>query len=325
MDLDLAQVQAFVAVAEQRHFGRAAARLFLTPQALSKRIIRLESTLSERLFLRTGRDVECTAFGYQLLPYARELLAAADAVVGAVRGPDRVLRIDVGNLLPAPIQVLRRVSDTMPNVEIEVTLRGSVCDAVAALQRREIDVAFGRVQDLAFLWPDGLCDRLALLRPISITMLADHPLAASPTVRPAELRDWGLWWPIGDRPTEVLGYARRLSEHFDIPVDTARRGVGPVSALELLRDDPARVVAWATSWPTSSRVEVRSPRLAPTPLFPWSLIWRRHDRDPALLQFIDAVSLVGEREGWLAYDAACCWLPGVDVAGLTPAGRRSSR
>ena len=45
MDLDLAQVRAFVAAAEDLHFGRAASRLFLTPQAVSKRIRRLEGTL----------------------------------------------------------------------------------------------------------------------------------------------------------------------------------------------------------------------------------------------------------------------------------------
>jgi DNA-binding transcriptional LysR family regulator len=313
MDLDLAQMQAFVAVAEHRHFGRAAARLFLTPQALSKRILRLETTLAERLFIRAGRNVECTAFGYRLLPHARELLAAADVVVAAARSASRSLRIDVWDLVPAPIEALQRVSETVPHIEIDVTVRRSLGDAVAALQRREIDAAFGRVQDLAFPWPDGLRHRLALLEPVNIAVAADHPLADAPTLCPTELRDWGLWWPIGDRPTEVLGYARRFSEHFGVPVDTSRRGIGPPNVVELLAEHPAKVVAWATSRPG---VDIRSPRLVPTPLFPWSVVWRRHDRDPTIAHLVDALTRVGEQEDWLAYDATESWLPDVDAGAL---------
>jgi DNA-binding transcriptional LysR family regulator len=55
MELDLAQVRAFVEVAEQLHFGRAATRLFLTQQALSKRIQRLERALGQPLLVRGPR------------------------------------------------------------------------------------------------------------------------------------------------------------------------------------------------------------------------------------------------------------------------------
>ena len=95
MDLDLAQVRAFVAVAEQLHFGRAAAKLFLTQQALSKRIQRLESSLGEALFLRYHQNVELTPAGRRFLPHARTLLAVADAAALAARPQTRPLRVDV--------------------------------------------------------------------------------------------------------------------------------------------------------------------------------------------------------------------------------------
>src|SRR6266508_985820 len=80
MELDLPQVRAFVEVAEQLHFGRAAARLFLTQQALSKRIQRLEHTLGEPLLVRGTRGVELSDAGHRFLPHARQLLAALEAL-----------------------------------------------------------------------------------------------------------------------------------------------------------------------------------------------------------------------------------------------------
>ena len=83
MDLDLTQVRAFVVAADQLHFGRAAAQLFLTQQALSKRISRLEQALGEQLFVRGSRGVELSDAGRRFLPHARSLLAAADAAAFA--------------------------------------------------------------------------------------------------------------------------------------------------------------------------------------------------------------------------------------------------
>jgi hypothetical protein len=95
VDLDLAQVRAFLVTADQRHFSHAADTLFLTQQALSKRIRRLEDTLSVRLFLRTNRAVELTDDGERFLPHARELIRVADEALAAMGGDDKPLRLDV--------------------------------------------------------------------------------------------------------------------------------------------------------------------------------------------------------------------------------------
>jgi DNA-binding transcriptional LysR family regulator len=119
VDLDLAQVFAFLVTADQRHFSHAADTLFLTQQALSKRIRRLEDTLSVRLFLRTNRAVELTDDGERFLPHARELIRVADEALAAMGGDDKPLRLDVIDNRLSPMFMLRRLAERDPELRVE--------------------------------------------------------------------------------------------------------------------------------------------------------------------------------------------------------------
>jgi DNA-binding transcriptional LysR family regulator len=98
VDLDTRLLRAFVTVAEELSFTRAAERLVLAQQALSSQVRQLETRLGAQLFERTTRRVSLTPAGERLLPHARAALAAVEAgvrEVEAVRGAQR-RRLRVG-------------------------------------------------------------------------------------------------------------------------------------------------------------------------------------------------------------------------------------
>ena len=82
---DLRQLRQFAVLAEECHFGRAAARLAMTQPPLTQAIQRLEAALGARLFDRSQRRVALSPAGEVLLPLARKLLDGADALAPAVR------------------------------------------------------------------------------------------------------------------------------------------------------------------------------------------------------------------------------------------------
>jgi DNA-binding transcriptional LysR family regulator len=124
---DLRQLRYFVTVAEEKHFGRAAARLSMTQPPLSQAIRALEETLGVELFARTKRSVELTPVGADLLPEVQRLLASAEGLrplaQSLARGEAGVLSLafvstaDYG-LLPS---LLRDFGARHPRVRLELT------------------------------------------------------------------------------------------------------------------------------------------------------------------------------------------------------------
>ncbi|GAA2332809.1 LysR family transcriptional regulator [Streptomyces cuspidosporus] len=122
MDLDLRKLRYFVAVAEHRHFGRAADQLYIAQPVLSRQIKALEQELECALLVRTTRRVELTAAGKQLYGEAQGILATVAAAVRRVRDMDQGVQRLVVAFSPGlrVSDAIRAFTERHPDVETDV-------------------------------------------------------------------------------------------------------------------------------------------------------------------------------------------------------------
>ncbi|ROO88406.1 DNA-binding transcriptional LysR family regulator [Actinocorallia herbida] len=304
MDLDLAQVRAFVRTAEELHFGRAAATLAVSQQALSKRIARLESLLGTSLFQRGGHGVALTDAGLRFLEPARRTLTAADAAVAAVARTDRPLRVDVWGHLFAPMRTLALVAE---RTEAPVLVLGHGRDlpsVTAALLHGEIDAAFGRVHPPL---PAGLAHRLVRLEPVDAVLSRAHPLADEPALRPEQLRDGVLWAPAA---LDRLDFLHRFAERFGVRRRAEGTNLGLSPYLAGLAAHPDRFALLPADLPLPRTSALRSvPLVEPTPLYAWSLLFPAGSAHPGLPALAAACASGARDRRWLDHSPSRDWLP----------------
>ncbi len=184
--LDLRLAEYFVAVAEELHFGRAAARLHITQPSLSQQIRKLEAQLGVLLLERTSRQVELTPAGIALLREAKPILVQAERAVHAARAAanERLVVGFYGSSASALItSVLRAFGERLPSVDVILhELQLSHSDDVA---EGRVDIAFTRLRP----GETDLEVEQLLTQPRVLAMPATHPLAARNSLDLGELRD----------------------------------------------------------------------------------------------------------------------------------------
>ncbi|MBI0298683.1 LysR family transcriptional regulator [Streptomyces sp. PRKS01-29] len=302
MDLDVAQVRAFVRAAEELHFGRAAGTLAISQQALSKRIARLESLLGTVLFQRGGNGIRLTEAGRRFLPPARQTLAAADAAVAAAVGEDRPLRVDVWGHLYAPMRTLAQVAGRAG--ELVLGHGRDLPSVTAALLHGDIDAAFGRVHPPLRA---GLAHRLVRLEPVDAVLSSDHPLAAQPALRPDQLSGSVLWAP---GALDRLDFLHQFADRFAIEDTATGVNLGLSPFLEEVAGDPRLFSLLPADVPLPHIPGLCSvPLVDPTPLYAWSLLWRTGNEHAGLNGLTAACAAQARHRRWLEYDPAHDWLP----------------
>ncbi|AOJ82678.1 MULTISPECIES: LysR substrate-binding domain-containing protein [Burkholderia] len=322
MTPDLRQWRYFVAVADERHFGRAAERLSMTQPPLSQAIRALEDALGVALFARTKRSVELTAVGSALLPDVRRLIAAADALPPLAQSLARgeagslalafVSTADYG-LLP---QLLREFGARYPHVRLQLT------EATSDVQIEEL--VAGRI-DAGLVIPPvpprhaASLSYLPVLRePLVVAMPADASEAAGDA--PVRIAD------IASLPLVI--FPRRLAPGFyDIITGCyGAAGVAPRIGQEAIQMQTIVSLVSAGMGVALVPQSLRNLRrtgvvyralAAPAPVVETGLVWRTGDVSPVLAGFIDVVR--GDAQRVSPSD------PPAGVPGRARAGRLAAR
>ena len=291
--MELRHLRYFVAVAEELHFGRAAARLAISQPPLSMQIRDLEREMGIALFDRTSRRVSLTSAGHAFLQEVRHVLEATDhAVRIATRAAEGTTgSVAVGFLGAAGVSIVPDALVALrargPALSIRVREYTSGPSLIDALSHKMIDLALLRPPlDIA-----GIETELIATEPFVVVLPRGHRLGRRRAIELAEILDepFVLW----DRTSSP--------QVFD-PIFAASGGVG----------EPKNVVVEAVGIPSivgmvaaglglsllpasavhrlASDVMVR-PLRPPAPTIGQIVAWREHDLAPAARHLLDELRI----------------------------------
>lgn len=214
--MELRQLRYFVAVAEELHFARAAARLLIASPSLSQQIKALERSLSVTLFERSSTGVSLTPAGERLLPLARTTIAAAEDVLDTARlvAEERATVLRLGflpfALTPTSRRLLTEFGRSVPHVTVQMR-QYEWDDPAAGLLTRATDAALVRP-------PFTGVDRLHLVElahePVLAILSDSHELAGRDEVSCARLAQepWLEADHVTDPEFAAFWYLRRLRD-----------------------------------------------------------------------------------------------------------------
>ena len=315
-DLDLRLVRHFVAVAEELHFGRAASRLYIAQQAISRDVARLERRLGVRLLVRTTRQVSLTAEGERFLPRARQLLALQDQAQREVRASGVPLVVDVLRHGSTAAQVLARAAADGDGWSLSARFHGGFGAALSALADQRVDVAFGRVGGMHQRAVAPLARRLVRWEPLGLLVPDDDPLAGHAAIPLATFAGLTIDTSAGNSaaPEWVELATGLVEQHGGIPSPPHHPGMAAVAAAG--PDETAHHLRH-TGWPLLTLLDVPSPAGAvvrplvdPVPVYPWTVVHRRDLRHPALDALARAVEDLAGAGRWREPPPRAWFAPG---------------
>jgi DNA-binding transcriptional LysR family regulator len=281
MAIELRLLRYFTVVAEELHFGHAAARLYISQPALSQQIRVLEERVGLPLFVRHPRGVELTEAGEVLLAPARSVLGESDRLEATVsqlrRGRSESLRIGLPPGLPQTLLpgLLTALRSQEPDAQASVS-ELTTPEQLAALADGTLDLGLVRepVED------NRLARRTLLVEPLGVSLPESHALAARLELTLKELEGHLFvcfprpWAPAlhdvltGELQRAGVEARYQESQHLSTTVGMVAGGLGlTFSAPSWLEDTPG--IVWRPL--AGTRIEIRT-----------AAAWRNDNRSPLL-------------------------------------------
>jgi DNA-binding transcriptional LysR family regulator len=209
--MELRHLRYFVAVADELHFSRAAAKLHIAAPTLSAQIQALEASLGARLFIRKTRSVALTDVGKRFLEEARAVLSCAERaeLVGRRAATGELGSIAVGYILAAAYggfvsSAILDFRGSHPDASIQLR-RMQTIPQMAALLDGSLDIGFARAPDR---FPAGVGGFVVERQPLCLVMPEGHRLAAQQEIDPEALAGEGF---VTTSPEMELGYWNNMS------------------------------------------------------------------------------------------------------------------
>jgi DNA-binding transcriptional LysR family regulator len=312
MDLDQRLLRYFVAVADELHFGRAAAKLYISQPALSKQIRKLEDQLGTPLLIRDSRHVTLTPRGQRFLEDARQLLALAERMQ---HDPElNVVRIAHIFELTTSRQVADAYTSARPGVQL-VERNLTSLGQLLALLNNLLDVAILRVtaQMLAD-HPAGWHHRLLRLEPMHLIGRPGDP--ARPTAslheRPIEV--------FADAPGSGLynvhgQYMTAFERHTGLTLQWLGNPGTFGHCLAVIRRASSSAFLFEFDSHAIKYAEAGLPVHSPAelqPYYPWSIAWRDEQLSQPTTDLLDIAEETAIRRHWRnppPPTAAPAWVP----------------
>ena len=296
--LEFRQLRFFVTLAEELHFGKAAAREHIAQSALSQQIQRLERELGVTLLERSTHHVALTPGGAAFLNEARQLLVSAQrAVAAARRAGDVAPVLQVGivdsgyNSMP---QILRAVQERFRDLEIH-QVEACVPEQLTFLADGRIDVGFGRASHA----PQDVASELVRLDPLGVLVAENHRFADAKDVPVALLAEEPLLLSPDGRAPEFNQFVAELCRSAGFVPSLYRGTVQSIrGAADLILH--GRCLACVPASYASQYPGIVWRRLtAPVSLYPWSVLWRADDASELVRAVVDCARGLAAELNWL--------------------------
>ena len=296
--MEFRQLRYFVTLAEELHFGRAAAREHIVQSALSQQVQRLERELGVRLLERSTHHVSLTAAGAAFLAETRQILAHTDraaAIARSAAGAAAALRVGIIDAsYDSMPQILHEVQARYPSLVIH-QVEASVPEQYRQLADGRLDIGIGRAahappqvashlfrQDpLGVLVPPG--HRLAGLDAIPVAVLAEEPLLLAEEVRAPEFNQFTV------EMCRTAGFTPTVHEGT---VESIRAAANLVAQGRCLYCVPSSCISAlpGTTW---------RPLTEPASYYPWSVLWRATDTSDHAHAIVSCAQTMSRRLDWL--------------------------